>query len=57
MTKLANIARSFVREEEGATMVEYALVVAVVALVAVVGFTALGTKVAKTATDSAAKMP
>jgi Flp pilus assembly pilin Flp len=39
MTKLANIARSFVREEEGATMVEYALVVAVVALVAVVGFT------------------
>jgi Flp pilus assembly pilin Flp len=38
-------------------MVEYALVVAVVALVAVVGFTALGTKVASTATTSASKMP
>jgi Flp pilus assembly pilin Flp len=36
MTKLASIARSFVREEEGATMVEYALVVALIALVAVV---------------------
>ena len=57
MTKLANIARSFVREEEGATMVEYALVVAVIALVAVVGFTTLGTKINSTATTSAGKMP
>jgi pilus assembly protein Flp/PilA len=57
MTKLASIARSFVREEEGATMVEYALVVAVVALVAVVGFTTLGTKVNGTATTAEAKLP
>jgi pilus assembly protein Flp/PilA len=57
VTKLASIARSFVREEEGATMVEYALVVAVVALVAVVGFTALGTKVASTATTAEGKLP
>jgi pilus assembly protein Flp/PilA len=57
VTKLASIARSFVREEEGATMVEYALVVAVVALVAVVGFTALGTKVNSTATTAEGKLP
>ena len=39
MTKLASIARSFVREEEGATMVEYALLVALigVALIATWG--------------------
>ena len=57
MTKLASIARSFVREEEGATMVEYALVVALVALVAVGGYTALGTKVGASATGAAGKMP
>jgi pilus assembly protein Flp/PilA len=42
MTKLASIARSFVRDEEGATMVEYALLVAVIAIVVVVGAKALG---------------
>jgi Flp pilus assembly pilin Flp len=38
-------------------MVVYALVVAVIALVAVVGFTQLGTKVDSTATTAAGKMP
>jgi Flp pilus assembly pilin Flp len=37
MTKIANIARNFLRDEEGATMVEYALIVAAIALVVVVG--------------------
>lgn len=34
--------RAYVRREEGATMVEYALIVAVIALVAVVGASLLG---------------
>jgi Flp pilus assembly pilin Flp len=57
MSKLASIARSFVREEEGATMVEYALVVTVIALVAVVGFTTLGGKVDSAADAASAKLP
>jgi pilus assembly protein Flp/PilA len=37
MTKIASTVRSFVRDEEGATMVEYALIVAAIALIVVVG--------------------
>lgn len=58
MSKFAAAARRFVRDETGATMAEYALLVAAVALVAVVGartlgnnlstkFTAIGTEISK----------
>lgn len=43
MTKFATALRRFVRDEQGATMAEYALLVAVIALVAVAGAKALGT--------------
>jgi len=45
MSKFATAARRFLRDETGATMAEYALLVAVIALVAVVGARALGTSV------------
>jgi pilus assembly protein Flp/PilA len=36
--------KTMIRDEEGATMVEYGLLVALIALVAIVGVTLLGTK-------------
>jgi pilus assembly protein Flp/PilA len=42
MTKLASIARSFVRDEDGATMIEYGLMVALIAVVCIGAVTALG---------------
>jgi pilus assembly protein Flp/PilA len=43
MTKIIAIAREFVRHEEGATMVEYALMVALIAIVCIGTVTLLGT--------------
>ena len=42
MSKFASAVRRFVRDETGATMAEYALLIAVIALVAVVGAKSLG---------------
>ncbi len=42
MSQIANIARRFVREDEGATMVEYGLMVALIAIVCIAAVTALG---------------
>lgn len=42
MSKLTSAVRRFVRDEEGATMAEYALLVAVIALVALAGAKTLG---------------
>ena len=43
--KLMNQVRAFVRGEEGQDLLEYALLVALIALVAVVGITAAGQNV------------
>jgi pilus assembly protein Flp/PilA len=43
MTKIASIARSFVRDEDGATMIEYGLMVALIAVVCIGAVTLLGT--------------
>ena len=43
MSKFTSAVRRFVRDEEGATMAEYALLVAVIALVALAGAKTLGT--------------
>lgn len=51
MSKFAAAARRFVRDETGATMAEYALLVAAVALVAVVGAHTLGDKLSAKFTD------
>ena len=53
MSKLATAARKFVRNEDGATMVEYALLVALIAVVVIGAVTALGTS-ANTKLSSAA---
>ncbi len=42
MSKFVNGLKRFVREEEAPTMVEYGLLVVVIALVVVVGATTLG---------------
>jgi pilus assembly protein Flp/PilA len=39
--------KTMIRDEEGATMVEYGLLVALIALVAIVGVTTLGTNLNK----------
>ena len=43
MRKIASIARNFVREDEGATMVEYAIMLAAIAAVCVVAVRLIGT--------------
>lgn len=44
-------------DEEGATMVEYALMLALIAIVAILVVTALGTKVATTFDDAQQQLP
>lgn len=46
MTRLATIARHLVTQEEGQDLLEYALLVALIALVAVGAITAAGIQVA-----------
>jgi pilus assembly protein Flp/PilA len=45
MSKLTAIAKSFVAGEEGATMVEYGLMVALIAAVCIAVVTTLGTNI------------
>ncbi len=45
MSKFASTVRRFVRDETGASMAEYALLVAAIALVAVAAVKTLGTNV------------
>jgi len=45
MAKFVSWVKKFVREEEGPTMVEYGLMVALVAIVAIAGATVLGVEV------------
>ncbi len=45
MAKVVNWVKKFVREEEGPTMVEYALMVALVAIVAIAAVIVLGQNV------------
>jgi pilus assembly protein Flp/PilA len=42
MTQIASIARRFAREDEGATMIEYGLMVALIAVVCVAAVGLLG---------------
>lgn len=45
MSRFLRVVRGFVREEEGASLVEYALLVALIALACVVALTATGTSI------------
>ncbi len=42
MSQIASIARRFARDENGATMIEYGLMVALIAVVCIGAVTALG---------------
>lgn len=57
MSRLASSIRTFVRDEEGATAVEYGLLVALIAAVIIGTVVTLGQKVDKGFTDVNAKMP
>ena len=45
--KLTSAVRSFIREDDGAALVEYAILVALIAVVAIFFVTSLGTKVSQ----------
>ena len=50
---MKSLIKRFIRDEEGATMVEYALMLALIAIVCIVAVTAIGTS-ANTAFNNAA---
>jgi pilus assembly protein Flp/PilA len=45
MTKLRAAAAKFIRDEEGASLAEYGLLIALIAVVCIGGMTILGTKI------------
>ena len=47
MSHLTTAVRSFIRDEDGAALVEYAILVALIAVVAIFFVTSLGTKVSE----------
>lgn len=57
MKQLAQIVGAFWRDEDGQDLLEYALLVALIALVAVAGVTAAGVKVNDIFTAVAAAIP
>ena len=56
MSKFTSAVRRFVRDEDGATMAEYALLVAVIALVALAGAKTLGTNISGSLNTAATKV-
>jgi pilus assembly protein Flp/PilA len=51
MLKFSTAVRSFIRGEDGAALVEYAILVALIAVVAIFFVTSLGTKVSQKFSD------
>lgn len=47
MNKIMNITKKLAKDEDGAVMVEYALLVALIALAAITAITLLGTTIAE----------
>ena len=47
----------FLKDEEGATMVEYALMVALIAIVCIAAVTLLGSRASQTFSSAAASLP
>ncbi len=45
MKSFKNAVRNFVSNEDGAALVEYALLVALIAIICILGVTTLGTKI------------
>ena len=57
MQTYLNKTMAFIQDDAGASAIEYALLVSLIALAIVVGVTALGTKIAGVFTNAAAKLP
>jgi pilus assembly protein Flp/PilA len=57
MNALLRVYKSFVREEEGATAVEYAVMLALIIVIALGAITALGTKVSSTFANVTSSLP
>jgi pilus assembly protein Flp/PilA len=53
MTQIASIARRFAREDDGATMIEYGLMVALIAVACLLAVTTLGTNASGIFTQAA----
>jgi pilus assembly protein Flp/PilA len=54
---MLNLIRTLWYDEEGATMVEYALMLALIAIVCILVITALGTKVGQTFDGAQTQLP
>jgi pilus assembly protein Flp/PilA len=57
MTALVNRVKSFLTEEEGATATEYAVMLALIIVIALGAISALGTKVSGTFANIESAMP
>ncbi len=57
MRNLVNRVRNFIRSEDGPTATEYAVMLALIIIVAMAGITLLGTRVDQIFTDVAGGMP
>jgi pilus assembly protein Flp/PilA len=57
MNRLKNAVRNFVRNEEGAALVEYGLLVLLIAVLAIVAVKTLGSRVSNTLNTAANAMP
>ena len=57
MKSFKTAARNFVADEEGAALVEYALLVALIAIICIIGVTTLGSKVNTKFTQNGTSLP
>jgi len=57
MSNFINRVKGFVRDEEGATATEYAVMLALIIVIALGAISALGDKVSQTFADIEANMP
>jgi len=57
MSKMRNLFGRFVREESGATMVEYAVMVSLIAVVSVAAVSIVGTKMTSAFTAAGDALP
>ena len=54
---MKTLIKSFLRDEDGLTTVEYALLLALVAIAAIAAWTTLGGKVSTTVTNTSGTLP
>ncbi|MCB9853381.1 MAG: Flp family type IVb pilin [Phycisphaerales bacterium] len=57
MKSVTNLVKSFIRDEEGATATEYAVMLALIIVISLAAISALGTKVSDIFVDVEAAMP